>query len=187
MALSVKKCRMIQAALERRTCRSFDSSKPVPRDVLEKIAAAAANSPTGCDMQWFDVYVVTNSSVLDTIAAAAFANVAPEIRERFKIAGPQAVFYGAPSAIFIVPARKDLPLCVNYDLGIIVESAALAATALGVQSAIIGLAGLCPAAVLKQALGLPNETTAIAVILGYQTADWKAAPRELTSPVRWVE
>lgn len=178
---------MFKATLERRTCRSFDPSKPVPRDLLAKIAGAGANAPTGVDAQPFDIVVVTNVAALNAIAAAAFEHVDQALREKFKMPGPQVVFYGAPAAIFIVAARQGNSNCVNYDLGIIAESVALAAQDLGVQSAILGMVGFCPATVLQQTLGLSDGSATIAVGLGYATPGWNPPPRELVSPVKWLE
>jgi nitroreductase len=178
---------MFKASIERRTCRSFDPSKPVPRDILAKIAAAGANAPTGVDAQAFDVVVVTNAAALNTIAAASFEHVDPGLREKFKMPGPEVVFYGATAVVFIVEARKGAPNCVNYDLGIIAGSIALAAQDLGVQSAILGIVASCPVSVLQQTLGLSGGSVSIAVGLGYAAPGWTPPPRELVSPVKWLE
>jgi nitroreductase len=177
---------MIKAISERRTCRDFDPSKPVPRDILSKIVSAGVNAPTGINAQSFDFYVVSRQSALDAIAAAAFAQFPPEIVAKFGLSGPEKIFYGATAAIFLIPARKQAENCVNYDLGIITNSISLAATDLGVQSAIIGSVGECPLEVLKANLGQTVGGKPVAVALGYQKEGWAPAPRELTSPIRYL-
>jgi hypothetical protein len=95
--------------------------------------------------------------------------------------------YGSSAAVFIVAARKGEPNCLNYDLGIIAEPVALAAQDFGVQSAILGMVGFCPAAVLQQTLELSDRSAIIAVGLGYATPGWNPPPTELVSPVKWLE
>jgi nitroreductase len=178
---------MIASLRKRRTCRSFDPSRPISRTTLEQIVAAALNSPTGVDRQSFDFYVVTRLTAIEAIGKAAYDAFPDDMKGRLRLTGPENVFYHAPAVIVLVPAREERENCVNYDLGIICTAICLAAESVGVQSGIIGLAGFCPPAKLKGILGLKTETSAIAVALGYATADWKPNPRELRTDVRWIE
>jgi nitroreductase len=175
---------MFEAITKRRTCRKYDTSKPVARDTLQSIASAAINSPTGVDYQSYDLYVVTNQAVLTKVANASAEALKGKLP--FEIL-PDKVFYGAPAVIFIVPARKEFPGCVKYDLGIIADSICLAAQTFGIASSIIGCSAYCTPSAFQEALGLPNETNALGVALGYPAADWTYPPKELTTNVRWIE
>lgn len=176
---------MFEAIEKRRTCRNFDTSRPIPQEILETIAKAGVVAPTGCDAQSFDLYVVSKQDVLDRVAEAAANN----LPEPFKAKGfsPERIFYHAPTVIFIVPSRAERADCVNYDLGIIADSICIAAELSGVSSAVIGLASMCPAQKLKEILNLPNGTTAIGVALGYATSDWTPQPKEIRSKIQWIE
>jgi nitroreductase len=178
---------MITALNNRRTCRSYDPSRPIPRATLEQIVNSAVNSPTGVDRQSFDFYVITKQSVIEAIAKGAFNTFPADLKEKLGLKGPESVFYHAPAVIMLVPAREERKNCVDFDLGIIANSICLAAESVGIQSGAVGLAGCCPPAELKEILGLKTETSAIGVALGYATADWKPAPRELKTPIRWIE
>jgi nitroreductase len=181
---TIKKVPMFEAIANRRTCRKFDPAKPIARETLQTLATAAVSAPTGVNQQSYDIYVVTKQDILNKVATASAEALKGKLP--FEVL-PQNVFYGAPAVIFIVPARKEYPACVKYDQGIIANAICLAGQALGVASAIIGCATACPPAAFKEALGLPNETAALGIALGYPTADWKYAPKELTTQVRWLD
>jgi nitroreductase len=175
---------MLQALSDRRTCRSFDPTKPIPRNILEQILSAGLNAPTGMNSQVFDFYIVTRPSSLSAISASAVAGLPPELASFIR--GPESILYGAPAAILLVPARKTT-FCSSYDLGIISESIAVAAAALGLGSVILGIVRYCQAEALKQAVGPAVENVALGVGIGYAAADWSVKPRELTTPIRYVE
>ncbi|OHT06682.1 nitroreductase family protein [Tritrichomonas foetus] len=168
---------MFEAIEQRRTCRSFDASRKIPREVLEKIANAGVVTPTGVDAQSFDLFVVSKQETLDKVAESALGHLPAPFTDRGYT--KDQIFYHAPTVIFIVPARTDREDCVNYDLRIIADSICIAAQLNGVNSAIIGLASCAPSDELKQILGLPNEATAVGVALGYAAADWKPQPKDM--------
>ena len=176
---------MFKAIEERRTCRQFDPSRAIPRDVIEKIARAGVNAPTGVDAQSFDLYFVSKQEILNRVATEAIKNLPPVFAS--KNLQPENIFYRAPTVCFIVPAREERADCVNYDLGIIADSLCIEAQLSGVSSAIIGLAGCCPASVMKEVLGLQKEATAIGVCLGYAAPEWKPQEKEIRSKVHWIE
>lgn len=176
---------MISAIESRRSCRSFDSSKPIPREILEKIADMAINSPTGVDAQSNDLYVVTNKDVNNKISQKALSS----LPENYKSMGSRIsnIFYGAPAVIYIVNARKERDDCAKYDLGIIFQNICVAAKYYGLDSIVIGFAQFCPPKDAKEILGLSEEKSLIGVALGYANKDWKPSEKELKSKIQWIE
>jgi nitroreductase len=175
---------MIDAISSRRTCRKFDPTKSIPKETIQVIANAGISAPTGCNCQSYDLVVCTNQDTLSQIAVHSAEALKGLYSAEFT---PEKIFYGAPVVIFVVPARKEYPPCVNYDQGIIADSICLAATTHRIASAIIGATQLISPHVFKEALHLPTETAALGVALGYAAADWAPAPREFTSPVKWID
>ncbi|KAH0786181.1 nitroreductase family protein [Histomonas meleagridis] len=178
---------MISAIEARRSCRKFDTTKKIDHDTLKLIVDMALSSPTGVDAQSNDLYVVTKEEVNDRFAQCVVDNIPPEMKEKMGNVGPERIFYKAPAVIYIVPARKERVDCAPYDLGIICQNICLAAKCKGIDSVIIGFAQNAPAAEAKEILGLPNETTVLAVALGYAAEDWEPQPKELKAKVQWIE
>ncbi|MGQ4274945.1 nitroreductase [Terrihabitans sp. B22-R8] len=65
----------------RRSIRAFQPT-PVPRDVLERILATAARSPSGTNMQPWHVYVLTGDARDELVARASRMRLAEPERER---------------------------------------------------------------------------------------------------------
>ena len=133
-----KKIRMFEAISSRRSCRSFDSNKPVPKDVVDNIVKTALNSPTGCDFQSYDFLVVTNKEKLNEVAQCVSDSLKEHEKFKVFVKSPEQIFYGAPLVIFIVPAREFREDCFQYDLGIIGNSICLAAQLQGLSSVQVG-------------------------------------------------
>ena len=176
---------MIAAINSRRSCRKFDSTKPIPHEILQKIVDLAISSPTGVDAQSNDLYVVTKKEVNNKISEKAISN----LPESFKGMGLKLsdIFYGAPAVIYIIAARKEREDCAPYDLGIIFQNICVAAKYYGLDSTVIGFAQCCPPKDAKEILGLNEEAPLIGVALGYADKDWKPSEKELKSKVQWIE
>jgi len=135
---------------QRCSCRKF-SSRPVPRDVLEQIIAAAQKAPSAMGRSPWVFEVACTPSV---------------VQEINKTTGKQS--YGAPVLAFI-GIKNGIPGYEQFDAGLACENLCLAATALGVGSVILAYNyphDTYPA--VKQLLHLDDDVKlAIGVALGY--------------------
>ena len=59
-----------EAVTSRRAVRGF-TDQPVPREVLERVLSAAAWSPSGSNLQPWNIYVVTGAPKQSQLAMAA--------------------------------------------------------------------------------------------------------------------
>jgi nitroreductase len=175
---------MLQVLADRHTCRSFDPAKPIPRAVLEQILAAGLSTPTGKNAQSFDFYVVTRESSLSALAASAFTGLPDEFKST--VGAPEKLFYGARALIVLASARQTT-FCSKYDIGLISESISVAATALGLGSVILGVVRYAQAEALKEAVAPSVEAVPLAVGIGYPSEKWARKPRELVTPIKYVE
>lgn len=164
----------MQSILTRYSCRAFSDRLPADDD-LRTIAKAAAASPSGMNRQLWRVIVVKNRALIDEMEAESMKNLAAmqdkSIYDRIMSRGGK-MFYNAP-VLFVVPVAKAEPAGAElFDCGIVSENIALAATSLGIDSLICGLAAFSFAgdrcAEFKQRLGFPEGyEIGIAVLLGY--------------------
>ena len=177
---------MIDNIQARRSCRSFDSSKPVPREVIDNILKAALNAPTGVDFQSYDYIVCTNKEKLAAVSKVVFDEVQRHESVKDLIKSPDYIFYGAPLVIFIVPSREFREDCYKYDLGIIGNSICLSAQLQGLSSVHVGFVQIAPAEELGKLINLPRNLSPLAVAIGYPNSDWVPHHKEITSTVKYI-
>ena len=153
----------------RYSCRSF-TSEPVPGTMLEAIALAAVQAPSGMNRQAWRTVVVTDKQLIDDLEAEGMRVLSAmddkSAYERIMSRGGK-LFYNAQCIVFL-PITDGAAL----DCGIITENIALAATSLGLGNVICGLAGLAftgsKAAEFKQRLQFPDGFEfGMSVLLGY--------------------
>lgn len=105
----------------RRSCRKFDSSKPVEKEKINEIIQAGLVSPTGMNTQDTFVIVIENKEIRDEIAklnaSVAGWNIDP--------------FYGAPVVLII--ASKKTPFA-EINGGAMIQSMLLEATNQGLAT-----------------------------------------------------
>jgi nitroreductase len=164
----------IQAIHTRYSCRDFADKIPSSED-LKIIAEAAVASPSGMNRQLWRVIVVKNRVLIDDIEKEAIKNIAAftdqSVYERVMSRGGT-IFYNAPVMMVIPITQAEKAGAELFDCGIVSENIALAATAIGIDNLICGLAAFAFAgdrgAEFKQRLGFPEKyEIGIAVLLGY--------------------
>ena len=112
---------VIKTMKERRSVRKYQN-KPVPMEVIEKIAEAGTYAATGKGRQSPIIIAVTNKDLISRLS-----------KLNAQIMGTDAdPFYGAP-AVLIVLADKSVPTHV-YDGSLVMGKLMLAAKSLGVDS-----------------------------------------------------
>lgn len=163
----------------RRSVRTY-ADKPVPRDVLERIAdAAVIRAPTAGFSQGLRLVVVTDPETRREIAvAAAEEELAAKGRPRWKAAAPVHVVvltreddyhdrYRRQDKLAITGGREiDWPAPYWYvDAGAAAMTLMLAAIDEGLDTAIFGVTDLDA---LQRLLGLPDDLQFVAVVtMGY--------------------
>ena len=167
----------IESIRTRYSCRAFSDKMPSEEN-LRTIAEAAIAAPSGLNRQLWRVVVVKNRELIYELEAEGMRNLAafPDkaMYERIMSRGGT-IYYNAPCMV-IVPIAKAEPAGAElFDCGIVAENIALAATSLGIDNLICGLAAFSfageKAALFKQQLQFPdNYEIGIAVLLGYAAA-----------------
>lgn len=163
----------------RRSVRTY-ADRPVPRDVLQRIAdAAVVWAPSAGFSQGLRVVVVTDAGTRKAIATAAKEDeLAAQGRPRWKANAPVHMVvltreedyhdrYRSPDKLKITGGREiDWPAPYWYvDAGAAVMALMLAAIDEGLDTAIFGVTDV-PA--LSATLGLPGDVRFVAVVtLGY--------------------
>ena len=158
----------------RYSCRAF--SDKIPSDEhLWMIAEAAVAAPSGMNRRLWRIIVVKNKELIADLETEGMKNLAAlsdqSMVERIMSRGGK-LYYDAPCMI-VVPIAKTEPVGVElFDCGIVAENIALAATSLGIDNLICGLAAFSFAGAkcveFKKRLGfLFGYEIGIAVLLGY--------------------
>ncbi len=146
---------LFEALRKRHACRHFDPTKPVPDELLKKLAEAAHRAPTGGNIPYRFIIVVKN----------------PVQLEMLKEISPG--YFGDSSAAIVVctnlkadeVCKVDEEQCTLYDAGAAAENIALAATTLGIGTAFIKSYSEIAARII---LGLPEGCrTELIVSVGY--------------------
>lgn len=173
---------VLKTIAERYSCRAFTGE--VPDDAkLSAIAEAAVASPSGRNRQAWRVIVVKNRELIAEIEAEAMANLAAmEDKTMYQriIQRGGTVLYHA-QCLIMLPIDPTELVGASLDCGIVCQTIALAATSLGMDNLICGLAGLAFAgektADLKARLGFPEGFEfGSSVLLGY--AEKSGAPHQ---------
>ena len=179
----------IEAIQTRYSCRAFANQMPT-NEQLDTIAKAAIASPSGMNRQAWRVVVVKNKELIAEMEAEGMQNMAAlpdkSIYKRIMDRGGK-LFYNAPCMI-VVPIENG----TQFDCGIVSENIALAATAIGLDSLICGLANFSfageKAAAFKAQLNFPEGyELGIAVLLGYAKNAGGKPHEPDTSKITWVE
>jgi len=179
----------------RRSVRTY-ADRPVPRDVLERIANAAVIwAPSAGFSQGLRIVVVTDPDTRRRIATAAMEDeLAAQGRPRWKAAAPAHMVvltreddyhdrYEQKDKLKITGGREiDWPAPYWYvDAGAASMALMLAAIDEGLATAIFGVTNL---PMLYEVVGLPRDVRFVAVVtMGYPAAD-PDKPSSEASPSR---
>jgi len=150
---------LFEALRKRHACRHFDATRPVPEELLKKLADAAHRAPTGGNIPYRFIIVVKNPVKLEMLKA-----ISPG-------------YFGDSSAAIVVctnlkadeVCKVDEEQCTLYDAGAAAENIALAATALGIGTTFIKSYSETGA---RRVLGLPEGCrTELIVSVGYPSSE----------------
>ena len=167
----------IEAVQTRYSCRDFADQMPSDED-LQIISEAAIAAPSGMNRQPWRIIVVKNKELLADLEAEGMKNLAAlpdkSVYERIMSRGGK-LYYNAPCQIIILIAKAEPSGYELIDCGILAENMALAATSLGINSLICGLAVLSfsgeKGEAFKQRLAFTEGyDIALSVLLGYAKA-----------------
>ena len=140
----------LKVIAERYTCRDYKDEMPSD-EILQAIAEAAIEAPSGMNRQAWRVIVVKDRALIQDMEAEGMAFLATmedkssyyRIMER----GGR-LFYGAPCMI-VVPIDPSQYGPALIDCGILCQNIALAATSLGIANTMCGFTGLAFASGLR--------------------------------------
>lgn len=175
----------IQSIFTRYSCRNFTDRIPSYED-LQTIAKAAVAAPSGINRQLWRVIVVKNRELINAMETEAMRNLAQlpdqSMLEWIMERGGK-LFYNSPCLIMLPVTTAERAGAELLDCGIVTENIALAATSLGIDNLICGLAAFAftgaKGAEFKKRLGFPEGyEIGMAVLLGY-AANPGGQPHEL--------
>lgn len=144
----------------RRSIRKFDKTRPVPRELLEKLLDAAIWAPSSCNYQMWDFVVVDD----------------PAINERLGRLSTQMA--NAPVNVVVAYGRdySEEAWANVQSASAAIENMSLAAHAMGLGTFWITQTG--DAEKLREIVGLPYERMVVAVLaVGYPAVMPKRGPR----------
>lgn len=167
-----------EAIAARRSVREY-ADKPVAREDLEKLLAAAVQAPSAMNSQaWAFGVLQGRKKVAELGERARLALLAHldktgqtgDFRDRMADPG-LAMFYGAPALIIIYATAQDMFAPLNCSLA--AENLMLAATELGLGTCWIGLAqALLADDESKKEFGVPEDYAMIApIIVGHPAGE----------------
>lgn len=164
----------LKVIAKRYSCRDFEDKVP-PDEILQAIAEAAIQAPSGMNRQAWRVIVVKNKELINDMESEGMAYLASmedkSSYNRIMERGGR-LFYGAPCMI-VVPVDPAQYAPALVDCGILCQNITLAATSLGIANIMCGFTGLAFASGLRteefsKRLGFPEGYAfGCSVLLGY--------------------
>lgn len=163
---------------KRYSCRDFKDEMP-PDEILQAIAEAAIQAPSGMNRQAWRVIVVKDKDLIQDLESEGMSYLAnmedKSSYNRIMECGGR-LFYGAPCMI-VVPIDPTQYAPALIDCGILCQNITLAATSLGIANIMCGFTGLAFASGLRSVefskrLGFPDDYAfGCSVLLGYANTE----------------
>ena len=164
----------LQVIAKRYSCRDFQNEMPSD-ELLQAIAKAAIQAPSGMNRQAWRVIVVKDKTLMQDMESEGMSYLAgmedKSAYNRIMARGGR-LFYGSPCMIVVpIDPKQYAPALV--DCGILCQNIALAATSLGIANIMCGYAGLAfaggrRAEEFSRRLGFPEGYAfGCSVLLGY--------------------
>ncbi len=165
----------LEAIAKRKSTRDFDPNRAVPDDVVDTIVKAGCQAPIGGNQRdSLHLTVCRSREILDEINQSTAAAMNIEARD---------FFYGAPAAIFVSAAPKQMAPSVEYaNAACVIENMLIAATDAGVDNIYLwgAVQALAKNAGLCAKMGIPEGFRPVsAAAIGYSQSG-EAQPRELS-------
>ena len=184
--------------------------KPVPRELLEKVIAAASKAPSGSNLQPWIFVVVDDDGKRQDIGKAlrsifeaaeplqkliASGEQSEDKTERLMLKGARAFFSQLEKAPAMIvpclyglssPTQDPTSLLAGSSIYLAVQNLLLAARALGLGTVMTTAQGMLDAD-LRRILNIPADATPVALIpIGYPEANFGPTTRKgLDEIVRW--
>jgi nitroreductase len=175
---------IISAIYERRAVRKY-KEQPLTKELVDQLIDAAKMAPSAMNRQPWKFYVLTNKTIIHSLAKEIMHHAIKEIRHititdaikatlgffhfstiKDYLTGDDHVFYGAPAVIFITVPKADEWGAI--DVGMCAQNIMLAAKAMGLDTCPIGFAKYVSQARDYHLLNIPDkEEVQLAVIVGY--------------------
>lgn len=160
----------LRVIAERYSCRDYKNEMPSD-ELLQAIAKAAVQAPSGMNRQAWRVIVVKDKTLMQDMESEAMsylANMEDKTSYNRIMERGGRLFYGAPCMI-VVPIDP----AALIDCGILCQNIVLAAASLGIANVMCGFTGLAfaggvRAAEFSRRLGFPEGYAfGCSVLLGY--------------------
>jgi nitroreductase len=184
--------------------------KPVPRELLEKVVAAAAKAPSGSNLQPWIFVVIDAAEARQQIGKAlrsifeaaeplqnliASGEKSDSKTERLMLKGARAFFTQLEKAPAMIipclyglssPTQDSSSLLAGSSIYLAVQNLLLAARALGLGTVMTTAHGMLDAD-LRRILNIPGDATPVALIpIGYPAANFGPTTRKpLEEILRW--
>lgn len=164
----------LKVIAERYSCRNYKDEIPSD-EILQAIAEAAIQAPSGMNRQAWRVIVVKDKELIhdmETEGMSYLANMEDKSSYNRIMERGGRLFYGAPCMI-VVPIDPAQYAPALIDCGILCQNITLAATSLGIANIMCGFTGLAFASGVRaeefsKRLGFPDGYAfGCSVLLGY--------------------
>ncbi|WP_310603401.1 nitroreductase family protein [Anaerosporobacter sp.] len=165
---------VLKVISERFSCRDFNEQIP-GQELLEAIAQAGIQAPSGMNRQGWQVIVIKNRDLISDMETEGMKILSlmedKSMYDRIMSRGGK-LFYDAPCMILIAIKEDYHKGAELIDLGIVAQNMAIAATSLGVANLYCGFAGLAfagsKASEFKEKLKFPEGyECGLGILVGY--------------------
>lgn len=172
---------------ERYSCRNYNG-EALLKEQVEALALAAVQAPSAMNQQPWQITVVTNKAMIDEMNDSLMDYLSKQEEksayERMMSRGGK-VFYNAP--FMMVIAQKE---GTALDTGIVVENVALAATSMGLDNVICGMARMLfatdKAEKYKNALIPEGYEFGVAILIGHGAVETDTPHKPDLSKIRYI-
>lgn len=194
MDKSIAPIPVLEVINQRSSVRSY-SGETIDRSTIDVLLHAAARAPTAMHEEPWQFLVIQDKATLTQLSERAKALFTEEARRLHTPRGDSAaarfaqpdfdVFYDAGTLIVI--CTKMSGSFVEADCWLAAENLILAAQAMGLGTCVIGSArSALNTTTVKDALGIPTQTTAVApIIVGKPRGDWPPTQRRQPEILLW--
>lgn len=186
---------VLEAIAKRRSVRAYDN-KPISRDIINTIIAAANQAPSAMNSQPWRFVIVEDKEMKKKLLQAAIPN-AKKILENVKDVDPERykqimkryeeledpIYYSAPSIVFVIGSGRY----ADHSCPLACENIMLAAYSLGIGSCWVGFGSMVTDdKEIINTLELKDDERIFGpILLGYPKV-YPEPPQKKEPVVRWI-